>query len=340
MSALKKAVKGVVKFVKKYWKVIVIAAAVIFTAGIATVGVAGFSSAMAAAGGGFAGFMSAVGSTMVAGVVSIGGTFGIGSGVTASTAGGAFAAAPAVVGATASGAAGATLLNGAAAQYLGFAKAAKAGAAAFKAGAAGAKAAGATAAGAQATGTAAAKAAAAAVKAGATSAQAAAAGAQAATMGGTTPLAGASTTGASAALGTPAGGVTATEAATGMHLPTVTAGGYSAGQPLVASTYGSATAVPSALGTGATAGTATAGPATGIMGQSAKGMLMSAGIQGLTSYMQAKQTQAEIDAAKAKAVWGRDTDGSGGISPSEAGAAAFVPYDPKAWQRPAMMGGG
>jgi hypothetical protein len=54
----KKFIKGEFKtakhFVKKYWKAILIAAAIVFTAGIATVGIAGFSSAMAAGGGGFA----------------------------------------------------------------------------------------------------------------------------------------------------------------------------------------------------------------------------------------------------------------------------------------------
>lgn len=130
MSAVKKVVKGVVgavksvvsgaaKFVKKYWKPIVAAAAIVFTAGIATVGVAGFSSAMAAGGGGFAGFMSAAGSTMVAGAASIGGSIGIGSGVTASTAGGAFAAAPVMSGVAAG--TGLTLGTGAAAQGLGLA---------------------------------------------------------------------------------------------------------------------------------------------------------------------------------------------------------------------------
>jgi hypothetical protein len=80
VSVVKKAVKAVGRFVKKYWKQIVIAAAIVFTAGIATVGVAGFSSAAAAAGGGVGGFLSAAGSTMVAGVASIGGTLGIGQG--------------------------------------------------------------------------------------------------------------------------------------------------------------------------------------------------------------------------------------------------------------------
>lgn len=118
-KAVKGIVKGVAHFVKKYWKVIVIAAAIVFTCGIATVGLAGFSSAMAAAGGGFGGFMSAVGSTMVAGVASIGGTIGIGQGVTAGTAGGAFANAGIMQGVAAGS--GLTLGTGAAAQGLGLA---------------------------------------------------------------------------------------------------------------------------------------------------------------------------------------------------------------------------
>jgi hypothetical protein len=134
-KAVKKVVKGVGHFIKRYWKVIVIAAAIVFTAGIATVGVAGFSSAMAAGGGGFAGFMSAAGSTMVAGVASIGGTIGIGSGVTASTAGGAFAAAPVLAGVGEG--AGLTLGTGAAAQGLGIAASTYAPAAAEVGGAAG-----------------------------------------------------------------------------------------------------------------------------------------------------------------------------------------------------------
>lgn len=134
-KAVKGIVKGVAHFVKKYWKVIVIAAAIVFTAGIATVGVAGFSSAMAAAGGGFGGFMSAVGSTMVAGVASIGGSLGIGQGVTASTAGGAFASAPVMAGV--SSGAGLTLGTGAAAQGLGLASSTYAPAAAEVSGAAG-----------------------------------------------------------------------------------------------------------------------------------------------------------------------------------------------------------
>ena len=125
MSAIKKAVKSVGRFVKKHAKKILIAAAVVFTAGIATVGVGGFSAAMAAAGGGIKGALVAVGSTLKAGVLSIGGTLGIGKGVTATnTLVGARSAA--VGGALASGASGATLLNGAAAQALGIGKAAAA----------------------------------------------------------------------------------------------------------------------------------------------------------------------------------------------------------------------
>jgi hypothetical protein len=114
-----KDTKKATHFIKRYWKQIVIAAAIVFTAGIATVGIAGFSAAMGAAGGGFAGFMSAAGSTMVAGAAAIGGSVGIGSGVTASTAGGAFATAPVMSGVAAGS--GLTLGTGAAAQGLGLA---------------------------------------------------------------------------------------------------------------------------------------------------------------------------------------------------------------------------
>jgi hypothetical protein len=132
MSAVKRAVKGIGKWVKKNWKYVVIAAAVFLTAGLATVGTAGFASASAAAGGGVGGFMSAAGSTMVAGVASIGGSLGIGSGVTASTAGGAFAAAPVMQGVV--GGAGLTLGTGAAAQGLGMASSTYAPAASMSAG--------------------------------------------------------------------------------------------------------------------------------------------------------------------------------------------------------------
>jgi len=75
MSAVKKLVKGAVKFVKKNWKAIAIAAAVVFTAGIASVGVAGVMTA--ASGGGITGALSAVGSTMAAGASAIGASLGI-----------------------------------------------------------------------------------------------------------------------------------------------------------------------------------------------------------------------------------------------------------------------
>lgn len=80
MSFIKKGLKKIWNFVKKYWKEIVMVAAIVFTAGIATVGVAGFSAAMAAGGGGVGGFFSAVGSTMWAGVTATAGSLGIGSG--------------------------------------------------------------------------------------------------------------------------------------------------------------------------------------------------------------------------------------------------------------------
>lgn len=89
MSAVKKAVKKVGKFIKRYWKQIVIAAAVVFTAGLATVGTAGFASAAATAGGGMGGALSAAGSTMVAGVQAIGGVMGMGKGVNMAAFGGA-----------------------------------------------------------------------------------------------------------------------------------------------------------------------------------------------------------------------------------------------------------
>lgn len=86
MSFIKKGLKKIWNFVKKYWKEIVIVAAVVFTAGIATVGVAGFSAAMTAAGGGAGGFFSAVGSTMWAGVTATAGSMGIGSGASGTAA--------------------------------------------------------------------------------------------------------------------------------------------------------------------------------------------------------------------------------------------------------------
>jgi hypothetical protein len=85
MSFVKKAVKKVVGFVKKYWKEILIVAAIVFTAGVATVGFSYFGAAAGQAG--FGGFMSAVGSTMVQGVAAIGSAVGIGSGAVVGGAG-------------------------------------------------------------------------------------------------------------------------------------------------------------------------------------------------------------------------------------------------------------
>jgi len=107
MSKIKKGIKKVGKFIKKNWKPIVAVAAGLFTAGIATVGTAGFSGAMSAAGGGLTGALSAAGSTMWAGATGLAGTIGLGSGASGAAA-------------TASGMTGSTLLNGAAAQAMGF----------------------------------------------------------------------------------------------------------------------------------------------------------------------------------------------------------------------------
>lgn len=80
MSFVKKAIKKVWKFVKKNWKMIVLAAAIVFTAGVATVGFAAFSGVT-----GFGSFMGAVGQTMWAGVAGTAGSMGIGSGATVPT---------------------------------------------------------------------------------------------------------------------------------------------------------------------------------------------------------------------------------------------------------------
>lgn len=75
MSAIKKAVKGVGKFVKRHWKKIAIAAAVVFTAGAATMGIAGMKAAFAAKG-----LMGTLGTVMKTGVGAIGKVVGIGKG--------------------------------------------------------------------------------------------------------------------------------------------------------------------------------------------------------------------------------------------------------------------
>ena len=75
MSFIKKGLKKVWGFVKKHWVKIVMVAAIAFTAGIATIGVAGFQAALATGN-----IFTAVGSTMWAGVTGIGASMGIGSG--------------------------------------------------------------------------------------------------------------------------------------------------------------------------------------------------------------------------------------------------------------------
>lgn len=128
VKALKGEWRTAKNFTKNNWKKILIAAAIVFTAGIATVGVAGFAASSAAAGGGFAGFMSAAGSTFVAGAGAIGATVGIGSGASGAAAAG-----------SAAGAAGAAGAGGAAAATTGATVGAATGAtAAGAAGAAGA----------------------------------------------------------------------------------------------------------------------------------------------------------------------------------------------------------
>lgn len=67
MSAVKKAVKGIGKFVKKHWKKIVVAAAVVFTAGAAAGGLGAVKGAFASKG-----LLGGIGSTMKAGIGAIG----------------------------------------------------------------------------------------------------------------------------------------------------------------------------------------------------------------------------------------------------------------------------
>ncbi len=87
MSFIKKGLGKIWKFVKKYWVQILMVAAIVFTAGIATIGIAGFQAAIAANG-----LMSAVGSTMWAGVTATAGSMGIGAGASGSAAAAATAA--------------------------------------------------------------------------------------------------------------------------------------------------------------------------------------------------------------------------------------------------------
>lgn len=67
MSAIKKAVKKIGKFVKKHWKKIVVAAAVVFTAGMASGGLAAMKASFAAKG-----LIGGIGATMKAGALAIG----------------------------------------------------------------------------------------------------------------------------------------------------------------------------------------------------------------------------------------------------------------------------
>lgn len=115
-KSLKKVTKKTLGAVKKYWKEILIAVAIVFTAGVATVGLAGMSAAYAtataatAAGGlGMSSFGAALyvgGSTMWAGMTAIAGSMGIGAGAQGFVAG-------------AAGMQGATLGTGALAAKMG-----------------------------------------------------------------------------------------------------------------------------------------------------------------------------------------------------------------------------
>lgn len=115
MSAIKKAVKSVGKFLRKNWRKIALVAAVVFTAGLAAAGTGAFSTVM-----GSKGLLTAIGSTLKTGVVAIGGTLGIGGGVGVNTS--LVAGASSTVAANAAAGIGTTLLNGAGAQALGFGK--------------------------------------------------------------------------------------------------------------------------------------------------------------------------------------------------------------------------
>lgn len=91
MSFVSKGIKKAWGFVKEHWVEIAIVAAIVFTAGVATVGFGAFAAATEAgiaaggAGMGFGGFMGAVGTTMWAGVAGAAGSMGIGAGATVPT---------------------------------------------------------------------------------------------------------------------------------------------------------------------------------------------------------------------------------------------------------------
>lgn len=67
MSAVRRAVRSVGRFIKKNWKKIVIAAAVVFTAGVAAAGLAAMKGAFATKG-----VLGGIGATMKAGAAAIG----------------------------------------------------------------------------------------------------------------------------------------------------------------------------------------------------------------------------------------------------------------------------
>lgn len=309
--AIKKVVKGVAHFVKKYWKVIVIAAAIVFTCGIATVGLAGFSAASAAAGGGFGGFMSAVGSTMVAGVASIGGSIGIGSGVTASTAGGAFAAAPVMAGV--SSGAGLTLGTGAAAQGLGLAASTYAPAAT-------------------------------AANAGVAGAAGAAGGATTGSGGGllstTSAYTGPGAISADGSLGSTLGGqMTAADVAGGAG------GAGAAGAASVGTSQIAPVSDIAYSGSAPTAATQSPGLLGTILNSKAAGPLIYGGMQAIQGYAQGKAMEDQYDQEKPLSYWGvgarGDANGGGAVNsifgPSETltgpGASPFTPA-PTSGQQP------
>lgn len=80
MSFITKSIKKAWNFTKDHWKEIALVAAVVFTAGVATVGFAAFAGVSS-----FGGFMGAVGTTMWAGVAGAAGTVGLGAGATVPT---------------------------------------------------------------------------------------------------------------------------------------------------------------------------------------------------------------------------------------------------------------
>ena len=87
MSFISKSIKKAWSFTKDHWKEIALVAAIVFTAGVATVGFGAFAAAGYGTAGGmtFGGFMGAVGTTMWAGVAGAAGSVGLGAGATVPT---------------------------------------------------------------------------------------------------------------------------------------------------------------------------------------------------------------------------------------------------------------